>query len=388
METLTDQDLLARLVAFDTTSAAVQPTKPLGDAVCNYLDVPSVRIERFDCGQDQENILVAAGPECTHQEGLLLCGHVDCVPADEPEWESDPFELQVQDDRLVARGACDMKGFDAIAINTLRRHADSGTLKEPLMLLLTCNEEIGTIGAGQFAKAWGSRPLPRRTIIGEPTSMQPIRGHKGHIAYTIAVGGRGGHTGFPRNGSNAIELAFPVLDGLKAFREDLASERVEWSALFPDVPQAVLTIANIRGGGAINITPESCLIKVGIRPLPGQDAEGLATRMLGYLPGARFVETSQLGGVGDGEILVAMVNNTPSYGLDATDPFYLEVKDIVGAGSEFGANYGTDAGRLVPVGCASVVLGPGDISVAHKPNEWMPRGEFEAAPSVLDAFIR
>ena len=142
MQALTDLDLLARLVSFDTTSATGQPTRPLGDMVCDYLDLPGVRIERFDCGNEQENIHVAAGPPCEDGEGLVLCGHVDCVPAVEPEWESDPFQLVTQDDRAIGRGACDMKGFDALAINLLRKRAVAGDLKEPLVLLLTCNEDI------------------------------------------------------------------------------------------------------------------------------------------------------------------------------------------------------------------------------------------------------
>ena len=359
VQTLTDQDLLARLVAFDTTSATAQPTTPLGDVVCDYLDIPSIRIERFDCGQQQENILIATGPECSAGEGLLLSGHVDCVPATESEWTSNPFELQVLDDRLVARGSCDMKGFDAIAINTLRRHAVSGELSEPLVLLLSCNEEIGTIGARKFVTQWENRALPRRTVIGEPTSLKPIRGHKGHVSFSIVVGGRGCHTGFPSSGSNAIEHAMPVLQAIKEFGEQLATERGEWSTLFPEVPQAVLTIASIHGGSAINVMPETCVIQLGIRQLPGQDVEELASRLLESVPGSRSVEKSEVAASGEGEVLIALVNNTPSYGLLSTDPFLAEVREIVGESPDLGANFGTDAGQLSLLGCASVVLGPG-----------------------------
>ena len=388
MEVRTDQELLAQLVAFDTTSATVQPTKPLGDFVCDYLDLPSVSIERFDCGLDQENIVIAAGPECTSGEGLLLSGHVDCVPATEPEWMSDPFQLVEHADRFVARGSCDMKGFVAIAINLLRRHALAGDLTEPLVVVLSCNEEIGTIGAGKFVQQWGNRPIPKRTIIGEPTSLKPIRGHKGHIAFTIAVGGLGAHTGFPKQGSNAIDHAIPVLQNLASFREQLAEERVEWSALFPEVPQAVLTVAKIEGGSAINVMPEACIIRVGIRPLPGQTAEEFNTRLLQHLPGAKSVEVSKVLAPADGEVLIALANNTPSYGLAADNPFLAEVQGIVGESPDLGANFGTDAGRLEALGCNSVVLGPGDISVAHKPNEWMPRSDFERAPLILEQLLR
>lgn len=157
--TLSDLDLLARLVAIDTTSRL--PTRPLGDFVVEYLTAPGMRVERFDCGNGQENLLFSVGPECRAGEGLLLCGHVDTVPADEPEWTSDPRVLTRLDDRVVARGACDMKGFDALAINLLREATDRPP-REPLQLLLTCNEEVGTLGAAAFAKAWD----PVRTLRG------------------------------------------------------------------------------------------------------------------------------------------------------------------------------------------------------------------------------
>ena len=170
MAILSDLDLLARLVSFDTTSATKRPTRPLGDFVCEYLDHPKIRVERFNCGGDQENLWFETGPPSNGDgAGLLLCGHVDVVPATEPEWTADPFVLRVEDDRAIGRGACDMKGFDAIAINLLRESANAGSLEAPLGLLLTCNEEIGTVGAGQFATQWGGRPLPHRTVVGEPT---------------------------------------------------------------------------------------------------------------------------------------------------------------------------------------------------------------------------
>ena len=388
MQALSDLDLLARLVSFDTTSATHQPTRPLGDLVCDYLDLPGVRIDRFDCGDGQENIHIAAGPPCENDEGLVLCGHVDCVPAVEPEWLSDPFELLQQDGRAIARGACDMKGFDAIALNLLRSHALAGDLQEPLVVLLTCNEEIGTVGAGKFVQQWGERPIPRRVVIGEPTSLRPIRAHKGHLSLMIAIGGRGGHSGFPDSGINAIEGSIPVLDALRELRRELINERLPWSELFPTAGYPVFTVANIAGGSAINVIPDTCVIKAGVRLLPDQDSAAFMPRLLAALPGARQVESEALEQVGEGEILVAVLNDTPSFGTSVDDPFLLEVAGLVDGVDDHGANYGTDAGRIAQLGCTPVVFGPGDISVAHKPNEWMPLDEFSRTPTLLERLIR
>ncbi len=388
MSTLTDIELLSRLVSFDTTSATAQPTLPLGDMVCDYLDEPGIRIERFDCGLDQENIFISAGPQCTDGEGLLLSGHVDCVPALEPEWRSDPFELILEEDRVVGRGACDMKGFVAIALNRLRDHALNGNIREPLAVLLSCNEEIGTVGAGQFVEQWGVRPIPRRVVVGEPTSLTAIRGHKGHASFTMVIGGRGGHSGFPSSGVNAIELAIPVLDGLRQLREHLVGERSEWSRVFPDVPHAVLSIASVEAGSAINVIPETCSLRVGIRMLPGQAVDDLYPQICEFVPGARMVDVSDLASAKEGDVLFACTNCTPSFGISAEEPFLSEVRKIAASAPDTGANYGTDAGRLLPLGCAPVVFGPGDISVAHKPNEWMPLDEFRKTPKLIDALIR
>jgi acetylornithine deacetylase len=265
-----------------------------------------------------------------------------------------------------------MKGFVALALNLLRRKAIAGELTEPLMLLLSCNEEIGTVGAGQFVEQWGDRAIPRRCLVGEPTSLQAIRGHKGHTGYTIRVLGVGSHSGFPQEGINAIERATPVLAALAALREELQEERSEWSDLFPEVPFPVLSIAQVNGGTAINVTPEACTIRVGVRPLPGQPPEAFTERLRAALPDDAHLE---------------MTNGTPSFGAPLEDPFLQEVKGLGKASADIGANFGTDAGRLVQLGCTPVVFGPGDIAVAHKPNEWMPRDEFERTPALLEQLI-
>ncbi|MDG2020562.1 MAG: M20 family metallopeptidase [Phycisphaerales bacterium] len=396
MTVLSDLDLLARLVSFDTTSATKRPTRPLGDFVCDYLDHSKIRIERFDCGGEQENLWFETGPPSDGDgEGLLLCGHVDVVPATEPEWTADPFILRVEGDRAIGRGACDMKGFDAIAINLLREAANAGSLEAPLGLLLTCNEEIGTVGAGQFAAQWAGRPLPRRTIVGEPTSLQPVRGHKGHLGIAIVVGGLGGHTGFPNRGVNAIERAMPVLEGLRDLRQSMVEERLDASDLFPETPFPVLTVAGIEGGSAINVMPESCVIRVGVRLLPGQSAEEFLPRLRSAIEGRGIGVDMRSGDLESplpmaarDECLVIDLNNTPSYAIDSDAAFLAEVADLVGDHGSHGANFGTDAGRLVGLGCESVVFGPGNIGVAHKPDEWMPLDEFARTPELLRRLIR
>ncbi|MAD78199.1 MAG: hypothetical protein CMJ51_02380 [Planctomycetaceae bacterium] len=396
-------DLLARLVSFDTTSAHERPTTPLGDFVRQYLDHPRIRCERFDCGGGRENLWFETGPPITEEgHGLLLCGHVDVVPADEPEWTGDPFALRVVESedgpRAVGRGACDMKGFDSVAIDLLRDRADDESLQEPLCLLLTCDEEIGTVGAGRFVGQWGDRPIPHRTIVGEPTSLRPVRGHKGHLSISIEIGGRGCHTGFPDRGANAVERALPVFAGLKRLREEMVEERSDASSLFPETPFPVLTIASVRAGTAINVMPDRCSLRVGARLLPGCSAAEFLPRVAAAIE-AQGVEVDLRAGLehpipdsangpAENACVVIATNDTPSYAIPGDDPFLAEVGRLVGADQELGANFGTDAGRLAPLGCRSVVFGPGDISVAHRPDEWIPVAELVRARGLLESLVR
>lgn len=396
-------ELLSRLVAFDTTSAHARPTRHLGDLVCEVLDHPGIRMERFDCGGGRENLWFETGPALDAEgRGLLLCGHVDVVPADEPGWTADPFVLRVEshdgEERAIGRGACDMKGFDAVAIDLLREAAETGGLEEPLCLLLTCDEEIGTVGAGRFVTQWGDRPIPRRTIVGEPTSMRPVRGHKGHLGISIEIGGRGCHTGFPARGVNAIERAMPVLEALRSLRTEMVEERTDASGLFPETPFPVLTIASMQAGSAINVMPDRVSLRVGARLLPGQSAVEFLPRLAASIEAAGLPVTLRAGlehplpsgdePLAEDACVVMATNDTPSYAIDSTDPFLTEVRRLAGDDAELGANFGTDAGRLAPLGCASVVIGPGDISVAHRPDEWIRVAELHRARAFLADLVR
>ena len=399
MTPLSDLELLARLVAFDTTSATRNPTRPLGDFVCDYLDHRGIRAERFDCGYGQENLWFETGPPIRDDgAGLLLCGHVDVVPATEPEWTGDPFTLRLQGDRAIGRGACDMKGFDAIALNLLRSAAEAGGLETPLAVLLTCNEEIGTVGAGRFAEQWGDRPIPRRTIVGEPTSERAVQGHKGHLSLSIEIGGRGCHTGFPDRGVNAIERSVPLLAALRDLRETMVKERTDSSDLFSETPFPVLTVAAIEAGTAINVMPDRCALRVGARLLPGQSARDFVPRLAAAIEAAGIPVQVREGlehPVPDGgsplaedACVITATNDTPSYAIDPSSPFLAEVRGIADAVDGRGVNFGTDAGRLVALGCRSVVWGPGDISVAHRPDEWISIEEMTRYRDRLERLVR
>jgi len=375
---LSDRALLRRLVGFDTTS--VNSNAALADFICEYLEGDGARIERHPCDDPGKvNLLVMAGPEPADDSGLLLSGHMDVVPAMEPEWESDPFELTERGGSMYGRGSCDMKGFDALAIN-LFRSIDRAALTRPLGLLLTCDEELGTVGAQHFANHWPEdRPLPKSVLVGEPTSLRAVRMHKGHVTMRIELTGVSAHSGSPHLGLNAIEPAARIIMLLKDFREELQEQRTDTSPYFPEVPYPVLNVATIEGGTADNIVPDRCVIHLGIRLLPGQVSAGPVQRV------CEAVETVMRGRAFEVEVL----NESPPLLLDERAEVYRALCGLVGQTQTFGVTYASDAGPFQQtLGMECVLFGPGTIDVAHKPNEHLPIGEWERAGPIIESLVR
>lgn len=373
---LSDRDLLARLVAFDTTSA--HSNLPLLDFLCDYLDRPGVRIHRNPApGEPKANVVVEMGPatDPTTRDGLVLSGHMDVVPAGQG-WSSDPFTLTERDGALYARGSADMKGFLALAAN-LAREADPARLARPLVLLLTYDEELGTLGARHFHDSWpADRPLPRQAVIGEPTELRPIRVHKGHLKARFTFHGVSAHSAYPHLGRNAIEPAGRLVVALTELRRELEAERLPSSAHFPDVPAPSLNVARVAGGTAINVVPERCVVDAGVRLLPGLDVERLAQRLR---------ETAAAACPGD-EPEWELLSVSPPMELAADAPLLATVSAITGPPVEAAA-YATDAGWLQAMGMDCLLLGPGTIRVAHKPDEHLPLEQLARGREVLTRLV-
>jgi acetylornithine deacetylase len=372
---LDDRSLLARLVAFDTTSRL--SNLPLVDFLSDYLDRPGVRITRNPSADGTKtNLLVALGPETPERDGLILSGHMDVVPAEEPDWRSDPFTLTSVGDRLVGRGASDMKGFLALAANRMAA-IDPNDLRAPLVLLFTYDEEVGTLGARRFTQSFPARDtLPRSVIIGEPTELRAVRAHKGMTRFRLGFAGQAAHSGYPHLGRSAIEPAARAIVALAELREALAAERPPQGELFPAVPYTALNVGTVTGGTAVNVIPDRCEIQLGVRVLPGGTAAELRDRI------ARAVR----GAVGDGFALDC-VNESPPMMLDERAPVYRMLCEVIGQDRTATVMFGTDAGWLQQAGFDCVLFGPGSIEVAHRANEWLAVAELQRAGAVLEEMI-
>lgn len=374
MPPLSDLDLLCRLVAIDSTSAI--SNLPIADEIANYVDAHAAAVEYLrDPHEAKANLMIRFGPEPDGDgRGLILSGHMDAVPALEADWDSDPFALTDRDDRYVGRGAADMKGFLAVALNA----ALESKVTAPLMLFFTYDEEAGTLGAKELARTW-TRPLPRRAIIGEPTSFRPVRAHKGHLKLRITLTGKSAHSGYPHLGDNAIEKALPVLDALSRLRRDLEADRSRHADLFPDAPYVPLNIATIRGGTAVNIVPDRCEIEVGIRLLPGMTSEAMLRDDV--IPSVVQGSGREVRAEVD-DIRLEILSDSPPMLLDASSDIYRAVLPHAQPGPE-SVSFASDAGWLQTMGVECLLWGPGAIEVAHKANEFTPKDEFHRAGAML-----
>lgn len=364
-------EIFSSLVAFDTTSE--KSNRPLADYVCDLLDANADEIRLIESENGAKtNVLIRFGPATADRQGLVLSGHMDCVPALEKGWESDPFVLTDREDRWVGRGASDMKGFLALVVSATER-IETKQLHHPLYLLFTYDEEVGTLGAKRFVEIFGTEAmLPRSVIIGEPTSLRVARMHKGHLKLRLTTRGRSAHSGYPHLGANAIEPMGEVISRMARLRRELDSERPQHHEHFGAVPFAALNVGTIRGGSAVNIIPDRCEAELGIRLLPGMSTAEMVERVRSA--------------AGD-EVELEIISDSPPMLLDTDKAIYRLLAGMVQQNGTATVSFATDAGWLQSLDLDCAIFGPGSIEVAHRPNEFMPKDEFIRAAAIIDDVI-
>jgi acetylornithine deacetylase len=386
---LSDRELLGKLVGFPTVSSG--PNAPLADWIADYLDRPGIRITSQEGPEPGKvNLVAEVGPEPESPEdrsGLTLSGHLDVVPAEPDGWLSDPFELTEREGNLYGRGSADMKGFCALAVNRLAAAGGSDAPSARLALLLTFDEELGCLGAHHFARHWpGDRPLPRSLLVGEPTKLEVVRMHKGHMTVKVLIRGKSAHTGSPHLGVNAVRAGGRVLEALDRLRKEWEGARTEDAEHFSEVPFPVLAVSGIRGGEAKNIVPPRCEIDVGVRLMPGMTSEEAVERIRRAV-GDALAAPDLEGPAGRPSAEVLAGDESPPLLTPADAPLHRALCDLMGQQRSLGVPYATDGGWLATAGYDCVVWGPGTIDVAHQPNEHMPLVQLGRGGELLDHLI-
>ncbi len=303
--------------------------------------------------------------------GLVLAGHTDTVPYDAGKWRHDPFGGQIEDGKLYGLGSCDMKSFLALALEAAREvSARPDALRQPLILVATADEECTMAGARALVEA--GLPRARHAILGEPTSLRPIRMHKGITMEMIRVLGRSGHSSDPSLGVSALDGMHRAMTGLLAWREQLALRHRDDAFA---VPYPTLNLGRIEGGDNPNRICACCELQIDMRPLPGMSRAALR-RELGEVMRASL---------GDERLSLEIL--TLFDGIEALDtPADAALVQAVEAftGTKAGAvAFGTEGPFLQKLGMDTVVLGPGSIDQAHQPDEYIPLDHLPATVTLL-----
>ncbi|EAQ01055.1 acetylornithine deacetylase [Pseudooceanicola batsensis HTCC2597] len=370
-ERLTPYEIMEKLVSFPTVSR--ETNLPLIDWVQDYLESHGVQVYRhLHPSEPKAGLWAHAGP--MEEGAVILSGHTDVVPVDGQDWSTDPFTVREADGKYYGRGCCDMKGFDALAIWAMAEAQATGT-RRPLQLALTYDEEVGLIGADPLLKdAAGRFPRAAAAIVGEPTTMQAVTGHKGGMAWDVHVHGYEIHSSIAYRGVSAImEGARLIQWANEVNAASAAATPSDVNAAF-DPPWSNLHVGMIHGGTAHNITAKDCEFVFSIRLVPGDDPEAWKARIMGRIA---EIEAEMQAIRPETSIEVTERFAGPGLNAEPGGPAETLVRQLTGDNARHVVSYGTEAGYFQQHGFDAVVCGPGDIQQAHQPDEYITIEQFE-----------
>lgn len=363
-------DILKALVKFPSVSGT--PNAEIVEWIRTYLDRFGIAAHVLMGPEgDRANLFATIGP--ADRPGYILSGHMDVVPAREAGWSGDPFVLRTEGERLMGRGATDMKGFLAAVLAAVPA-LSAMPLARPVHLAFSYDEEIGCRGVPHLIDRLPELCAPPLgAIIGEPSGMRPILAHKGKAATRITLTGHSGHSSRPDLGLNAVHAMAGVLQAAVSAAEELS--RGPFDRTF-EPPYSSLQAGLIQGGQALNIIPEHCTLDVEARAISGVDPALLLA------PLRQAAEALKASGFGvEWEELIAY----PSLSLARETALANLLADLTGQEPLAAVSYGTEAGRFQAAGIDAIICGPGDIDRAHKADEYILTSELSACQSMIEA---
>jgi len=373
---MNSRDVLGHLIAFETVSR--HSNLALLDWVQTYLNGLGVESELFfNEERSKANLYARIGPAAAG--GVMLSGHTDVVPVDGQNWTVPPFAMTEKEGRLYGRGAADMKGFIACVLAALPRFLQQ-PLKQPLHIALSYDEEVGCLGVPSLVRALARRDdKPALCIVGEPTELKPIVGHKGKLALRCTVHGAPCHSAYAPQGVNAIEYAAKLINRLGKLGEQLAQPERHDPRFEP--PYSTVQTGVIQGGSALNIVPEHCRFDVEMRHLPQDDPQQMLHALQDFaddelLPRMHAVNP-------DTTIDFAELSRYPGLLTAPDSPAVRLITELTGCADLATVAFGTEGGLFDSIGIATVVCGPGSMDQGHKPDEYISLAQLAACDALL-----
>lgn len=369
--------LMRELVAFPTVSA--DSNLDMIENVAGWLKAAGGRVEiHHDATGKKANLFATIGPEA--DGGILLSGHTDVVPVAEQDWTNDPFEMVERDGKLYGRGTCDMKGFIAAAV-AMAPVLASKVGEKPLHFAFTHDEEVGCLGAQALADTLAAKPFrPAVAIIGEPTLMKVIEGHKGCCEYTTRFEGMAGHGSAPDRGVNAVEYAVRYVARLLELREQLKARCPPGSRFDP--PWTTINTGSLIGGVAHNVIAAHAAVQWEMRPVQNSDAGFVREAMRAYVNETLLPEMRRV--FPEASIVTEVIGEVAGLEPASENAARDIVAELTGANRADLVPFGTEAGIFQELGMDVVVCGPGSIEQAHKPDEFIEISQLEQCLDMLE----
>lgn len=376
MPTPSSREILAQLVSFDTTSRG--SNLALIDHARDYLSSYGVESRLvMDATGQKANLWATIGP--ADRPGVILSGHTDTVPVDGQDWASDPFALDAREGRLYGRGSCDMKGFLACALAAVPGLV-ARDLARPVHLAFSYDEEVGCVGVvGLLEMLQANDIRPAMCIVGEPTLMEVVIGHKAKRSMRVTVRGRGCHSSLAPQGVNAVNYAALLV----ARMQDIAARLASAGGNDPDydITHSTAHTGIIRGGTALNIVPDLCTFDCEFRVLPSEDADALVQELRDY---AAELEPLMQQVAPEAGIDIDLYAQFPGLETGPDADVVTLTKRLTGTNGHSKVAFGTEGGRFDEMlGVHTVICGPGSISQAHKADEYIEQSQLDAC----DAFL-
>lgn len=369
--------MLARLVAFDTTSrdSNLALIAFVEDRL-RALGVTATRVPNAD--GSKANLYATLGPASAG--GVVLSGHTDVVPVDGQPWTSDPFTLTERAGRLYGRGTCDMKGFLALALAGAPFFAERDRLTRPIHLAFSYDEEVGCLGApAMIAEIARTLPRPAAVIVGEPTNMEVVHGHKGITSYYVTVTGHEAHSSLTHLGLSANMAAIGLMHSLSTLAARLEGEADPHSPFVP--PHATLTVGQMQGGTAVNILARQCVFVFDLRCPPGTDPDRI---LAPFLAEARALDAAMKARFPDTGVAVVRRSLTPAFAPEPDSDAERIARRLAGDnGPARVVPYAAEAGQFQEAGFSTVICGPGSIEQAHQPDEFVEHVQMERGAAFM-----
>ena len=359
--------MVERLIAFNTVSR--DSNLGLIEWTRDYLAKLGARTRlTYDAAGSKANLFATLGD--SNRPGLILSGHTDVVPVDGQSWDTDPFKVVERDGKLYARGSADMKGFIGVALSQAPRFVEAlnaGRLDAPLHYALSYDEEVGCIGVRGLIRDLEENDIkPAGCVVGEPTSMQPIIAHKGMNRFRCTVRGREAHSSYVTHGVNAIEYAARLVVYIRQIADRLAEfEKRDYGFT---VPYTTMSTGLIRGGIASNVIPKECEFQFDMRTLPNASADALYQEIRAQ---ADTLSREMRALDPQSGIELEWVSQTLGLASSESDAIVQWAMRLARSNQTGKVSYGTEAGLFQQMGVPTVILGPGDIAEAHRPNEFV-----------------